>query len=161
MTGAQAKLVPQRKIEMPKIEMPKIEPAPRIEFDMDGSARWLKRMDGRNTKFICKLEWSWTPFNERVESYYLHLGRTHWILWRKPFDDNWGRWEEPIAIARCPWKELRAGTDAAMICSQRFSLRKFAYINLTQAPLVSTMKVCFAWKSSTPCPMLFGAIERR
>src|SRR6202035_485143 len=43
------------------------------------SAWWLKRMDVRNTRFICKLEWSWTRFNERMESYYLQPGRTHWI----------------------------------------------------------------------------------
>jgi hypothetical protein len=98
-----------------KIQVPRIEPGPRVEFDLDGSARWLKRMDGRNTRFICKLEWSWTRFNERMESYYLQPGRTHWILWRKPFDDNWGRWEKPIAIARCPWKGLSAGKDAAML----------------------------------------------
>jgi hypothetical protein len=37
----------------------------------------------------------------------LQRGRTHWILWLKRFDDNWGKWEKPIAIARCPWKGLQ------------------------------------------------------
>jgi hypothetical protein len=93
--------------------MPKIDPPPNVEFDMDGSARWLKRMDPRRAKFLCTLEWSETPFNERMESYYLQHGRTHWILWIEQYDDNWGKWEKPFAIARCPWKGV-AGGDAAM-----------------------------------------------
>jgi hypothetical protein len=45
----------------------------------------------------------------------LQRGRTHWILWLKRYDDNWGRWEEPIAIARCPWKGIGYNRDAAMV----------------------------------------------
>jgi hypothetical protein len=37
------------------------------------------------------------------------------ILWKKYYDDNWGRWEKPIAVARCPWKGLHYDKDAAMI----------------------------------------------
>jgi hypothetical protein len=96
-----------------KVEMPKIEPPPKIEFDMDGSARWLKRMDPGRAEFLCTIEWSETPVNERMESYYLQQSRTHWILWIRQYDDNWGKWEKPLAIARCPWKGFAAG-DAAM-----------------------------------------------
>jgi hypothetical protein len=100
---------------MPKIEMPKIELPPRVEFDMDGSARWLKRMDRRKTEFLCTIEWSWSPVSERVESYYLQQSRAHWILWVKRYDDNSGRWKKPVTIARCPRTGLRDGKDAAMI----------------------------------------------
>ena len=42
--------------------------------------------------------------------------RAQWILWLKPYDDNWGRWEKAIAIARCPRKGLLYyDKDAAMI----------------------------------------------
>src|SRR5262245_4797045 len=51
-----------------KIEMPRIEPSPRVEFDMDSSERWLKRMDRRKAEFLCTIEWSWSPANERMES---------------------------------------------------------------------------------------------
>jgi len=33
----------------------------------------------------------------------------------KRFDDNRGKWEKPIAIARCPQKGLGCSKDAAMI----------------------------------------------
>jgi hypothetical protein len=98
-----------------KIEMPKIEPPPVVEFDLHGSAAWLKRMDLRRAEFVCTIEWSWSPVNERMESYYLQHGRTHWILWIRRYDDNWGKWENPIAVARCPWHGLHDGKDAAMI----------------------------------------------
>src|SRR5262245_58599438 len=55
-----------------KIEMPRTDPPPVVEFDMDGSARWLKRMDPRRANFLCTIEWSWSPVHERMESYYLH-----------------------------------------------------------------------------------------
>jgi hypothetical protein len=54
-----------------KTEIPKIEPARGVEFDLYGSAAWSKRMDRRTSDFVGKLEWSWTPVNERMESYYL------------------------------------------------------------------------------------------
>jgi hypothetical protein len=98
-----------------KIEMPRIEPPPRVEFDMDGSARWLKRMNRQKADLLCTIEWSWSPVHERMESYYLQRGRTHWILSLKRFDDNWGKWEKPIAIARCLWNGLAYDKDAAMI----------------------------------------------
>ena len=108
--------VPKTAAYLPqKIEMPRIEPSPRVEFDMDSSERWLKRMDRRKAEFLCTIEWSWSPANERMESYYLQRSRTHWVLWLKRYDDNWGKWEKPIAIARCPWKGLGHNQDAAMI----------------------------------------------
>jgi hypothetical protein len=98
-----------------KIEMPRIEPPPQVEFDMEGSAGWLKNMDRRKAEFICTIEWSWSPVNDRMESYYLQPARTHWMLWLKRYDDNWGKWEKPIAIARCPRKGLDDPKDATMI----------------------------------------------
>ena len=97
-----------------KIEMPKIEAASRREFDLDGSAGWLKCMDRRKAKFLCTIEWSWSPAHERMDSYYLQRDRTHWILWLRSYDDNWMKWEKPIAIARCLWKGLGYNKDAAM-----------------------------------------------
>jgi hypothetical protein len=97
-----------------KIEMSRIEPHPPVEFDLDGSAEWLKRMDQRRAEFLCTIEWSWSAVHERMESYYLQRSRTYWILWRTAYDDNWGKWENAIGIARCPWAGL-GYKDAAMI----------------------------------------------
>jgi hypothetical protein len=96
------------------VGMPTIKPPPNIEFDLDDKVGVPKRMDGQRASFLCTLDWSWSPVNERRESYYLQQCGAYWVLWLKQYDDNWGRWEKPTAIARC----LREGIGfkaAAMI----------------------------------------------
>ena len=89
-------------------KMPK--PPPGVEIDRDGSEQWLKRMDPRRANFLCTLEGS-TKY-----SYYLQLGRAHWMLWLKMYDDNWGKWETPIVTARFPLKGFHGSAgDAAII----------------------------------------------
>jgi hypothetical protein len=52
--------------------------------------------------------------NERMESYHLQRSRNHWVLWIKRYDDNYGQWEKPVALA-CPGEAFgNADTDAAM-----------------------------------------------
>src|SRR5262245_46865555 len=97
-----------------RIEMPRVELPPRVEFDMSGTAALAKRME-QTTSFVCKIEWSWSPVHERMESYYLERRDPYWILWEEPYDDNYGRWDKPIAIARCPRKALDDKRSAAMI----------------------------------------------
>ena len=84
-----------------KIEMTKIEPAQRIEFDFEGSANFARRINRRTTSFLGTIEWSWSPANWRMDSYYLQRRRAHWILWLKRHRDYGEEWETPIAIARC------------------------------------------------------------
>lgn len=47
-----------------------------------------------NMTWLCQVEWAWSPMNNRLDAYYLHRGRTHWSLWSRYWDDNWGRWSE-------------------------------------------------------------------
>ena len=52
----------------------------------------------------------------RIDAYYLSMDRAHrrWMLWGKPYDDNWGRWETPSIVVCGP----RAGLttlDAARL----------------------------------------------
>jgi hypothetical protein len=96
------------------IEMPRGEPPPRVEFDLAGSSAFAKRM-GRTNSFVCTIEWSWSPANERMESYYLERGRSHWILWQKQYDDNHGCWRHPTAIARCLRDEIAERPVAMML----------------------------------------------
>ena len=103
-----------------RIEMPRVESPPRIEFDMEGSALFAKSM-GRATRFLCKIEWSWSPVNERMESYYLQRGRSCWILWKKQYDDNYGRWQKPTAITRCLRKELDERSAAMLLLAAAFA----------------------------------------
>src|SRR5262245_38389485 len=90
-----------------KIKMPRIEPPPRVEFDLDGSAQWLKRMAPPFTpkcEFICTLEWSWT----RKESYLLRLKRTTTI----------GVGGISIAKARYVWKDYDWHGAAMILLAQ-------------------------------------------
>jgi hypothetical protein len=47
----------------------------------------------RSATFLCQVEWAWSPMNNRVDAYYLHRGRSEWLLCSKYWDDNWGKWE--------------------------------------------------------------------
>ena len=42
--------------------------------------------------YLGQVEWAWSSMHERIDAYYLHRGRTHWMLWRRYFDDNEGNW---------------------------------------------------------------------
>jgi hypothetical protein len=96
-----------------EIKISKINPAPIVEFDLNRSAGWLKRMR-KTAVFLCTIEWRWSLYNNRMESYFLQRSRWHWILWEKYYDDNWGRWEKPFAKARCPRTDPNLEKDIAI-----------------------------------------------
>ena len=47
----------------------------------------------RNAIYLCQVEWAWSPAHNRLDSYYLNKGRTHWSLWSRYFDDNDYPWK--------------------------------------------------------------------
>ena len=47
----------------------------------------------RSPIYLAQVEWAWSPMHNRLNAYYLHRGRTHWLLWSRSWDDNWGKWE--------------------------------------------------------------------
>ena len=47
----------------------------------------------RSPLYLCQVEWAWSPMHNWLDAYYLHRGRSHWILWTRYWDDNWGKWE--------------------------------------------------------------------
>lgn len=52
----------------------------------------------RSPIYLAQVEWAWSPMHNRIDAYYLHRGRTHWVLWSRYYDDNWGRWNW-VAVA--------------------------------------------------------------
>jgi len=38
--------------------------------------------------FLGGAEWAWSPMHNRVDAYYLHRGRRHWILYQRDLDPN-------------------------------------------------------------------------
>lgn len=67
------------------------------------------RMPGR-ARYLGQVEWAWSPMNSRLDAYYLSQcsHHRHWVLWLRFFDDNWGRWDAPIAVAASPRCRLPA-----------------------------------------------------
>jgi hypothetical protein len=120
--------LPQQRIRLVHA-MPTIEPLPHVEFDMSNWAGLPKGM-GRTASYLCQLEWASSPMHCLLDSFYLHRGRTHWILWSKSYDDNWGKWEEGQAIARCAVTGL-VQRDAAMILLAEYldMRRRDAYLD--------------------------------
>ena len=49
--------------------------------------------------YLCQVEWAWSPMHNRLDAYYLHSGRKHWLLWNRYWDDNWGKWEWIVAAS--------------------------------------------------------------
>jgi len=54
--------------------------------------RKMPQRPSRGVKYLCQVEWAWSPMHSRISSYYMHKGRNYWILWERHFDDNWDRW---------------------------------------------------------------------
>ena len=52
----------------------------------------LPKSGPRSRTYLAQAEWAWSPMHNRIDAYYLHRGRTHWVLWLRSYDDNWGQW---------------------------------------------------------------------
>jgi hypothetical protein len=55
----------------------------------------------RSARYVAQVEWAWSPMHMRIDAYYISMDRLHrrWVLWNKPYDDNWGCWSEPHIMA--------------------------------------------------------------
>ena len=65
-------------------------------------------------KYLGTIYWSWTRWNERLDKYYLHRARRHWILWIRERDE---------------WERLRSWTPVAYVLRRQAS-REEAAIHL-------------------------------
>ncbi len=63
-----------------------------FDCHVDYNVRSLPKNTSTNSTYLCQVEWAWSPMHNRLDAYYLHRGRSDWILWNKYWDDNWSRW---------------------------------------------------------------------
>jgi len=42
----------------------------------------------RDMLYLGSLEWAWGPMHGRIEAYFLHRGRTYWLLYTQDLDPN-------------------------------------------------------------------------
>lgn len=71
----------------------------------------------RSARYLGQVEWAWSPANSRISAHYLSMDRRHrhWLLWLKPYDDNWGRWDQPQVDAAAPRQRLDARAAAKLL----------------------------------------------
>lgn len=91
-----------------------------------------------SARYIGQVEWAWSPVNTRIDAYYLstNRARTHWFLWLRLFDDNYGRWDAPQIYA-CALKGKVDSTVAATYLlmdawsadARQIELDRFHWIN--------------------------------
>lgn len=92
----------------------------------------------RAATYIGQVEWAWSPMNTRLDAYYLSTNRrrTHWFLWLRLYDDNYGRWDAPQIYAYAPRLKVSARVaatylllDAWSACIRQTELDHFHWIN--------------------------------
>jgi len=97
--------VPMRPNELPQqrlYEVKGIPPQPAdfevqlLNYEQRHSFDRIPQKPTKKSLYVCQVEWAWSPMNNRIDAYYIHKGRTHWLLWMGHHNDedwfNW-RWE--------------------------------------------------------------------
>jgi hypothetical protein len=72
----------------------------------------------RTARYIGQVEWAWSPMHVRLDAYYLSTNRerTHWFLWLRLYDDNWGRWDKDAQIiGYAPKQKVTPGVAAVYL----------------------------------------------
>jgi hypothetical protein len=78
----------QRLVEV--VDLPEVPAA----FDPTACLYWmpwdiLPRHRPRRMTYLGTLEWAWSPMSSRVELYFLHGARRHWVVWiQDPFAND-------------------------------------------------------------------------
>ena len=72
--------------------------------------RKMPRLPSRRAMYLCQVEWAWSPMHSRISSYYVHRGRTYWILWERLLDQDWGStcWDIAASVPRKDCSEHQA-----------------------------------------------------
>ena len=100
----------------------------------------------RNPSYLAQVEWAWSPMHNKLDAYYLHRGRTHWSLWTRYWDDNWGQWE--WVAAACVGKKGVSMHQAAVYLLMKIwkyevvvcDLDEFHWINETEYLSVAELR---------------------
>ena len=100
--------------------------------------------------YLGQVEWAWSSMNERIDAYYLHKGRRHWMLWRRWFDDNWEEWHwTPIGYVPRDQATERQASVHLLADFWRFEQRKgqerYHWINETGKLSSSAMRTIGLW----------------
>ena len=106
--------IPQQRIHEVVILPERPEPFDCKVGYWDYPSGWAPKNHPRSPIYLCQVEWAWSPMHNRIDAYHLHRGKTHWSLWSRYWDDNWGRynWE---SCARVSGVQDARATGRAML----------------------------------------------
>jgi hypothetical protein len=120
--------------------MPSLDDCPGLVCDHKKLVDIPARMS-RTAGMLCQVEWAWGPMHASVDAYYIHRGRSRWILWSKYYDDNMEVWYD-VAMASSRRRRLDARAAGMILLARSFGWRRehenldrFHWIN--QAGLLS------------------------
>lgn len=116
--------LPQQRLYLLK-GMPK-PPAGWAPLDPQALGELAKLKMPRSARYLGQVEWAWSPMHSRVSSYYLSMDRErrHWLLWVRPYDDNWGRWDDPWVIAAAPRSGLDGRSAGKLLLVHHWNLER-------------------------------------
>ena len=99
--------------------------------------RKMPSLPSRHAKYLCQVEWAWSPMHSRISSYYIHRGHTYWILWERLLDQDWGAtlWEIAASVPHKDCTEHQASVHLLRAiwqseCGEN-SLDQFHWVNDT------------------------------
>jgi hypothetical protein len=99
----------------------------------------------KSAAYLAQVEWAWSPMHNRLDAYYLHRGRRHWVLLSQYWDDNWGKWEW-VDIGFVPRKGVSHRQAAAHLLLEYWKseevdsdLDEFHWINTAEGLSVSEL----------------------
>ncbi len=77
----------------------------------------------RKANHLGQVEWAWSPMHNRLDAYYVHRGRTFWVLWIYAYDDNWSVWNW-VAVGCVPLFQASEKEAAAHLMLDMFTWQK-------------------------------------
>ena len=92
--------IPMSAAELPQQRVALVVDLPSRPAGLQTKVDWWEPMEGerpkgtpRSVELLCAAEWAWSPYNLRLDHYYLNRRRSFWLIWNHSYDDNWGVWQ--------------------------------------------------------------------
>jgi len=109
-----------------------------LDYEADHFFDGIPKVPTQKSIYLCQVEWAWSPMHSRLDCYFIHKGKSHWLFWFGHFVDedphNW-HWEYYPAIAT-PHTGVSQAQAAVYLLSEFwrsqlswFELEQFHWIN--------------------------------
>lgn len=71
-----------------------------FDYETHHGLAGIPKKPTKKSIYLAQVEWAWSPMHNRLDAYYIHKGRTHWLLWSSILDDHDVPWkwnDHPVA----------------------------------------------------------------